>query len=161
MNFQSEKSTSTTFATSASIKQSTITISDADSSLEGDINTIVATEKIANEGLLVYEGEGINKNVIEGTGNLTIDGTIENSTGTAISQNAIAITNGNGFKTRADDITTTEGIENNGTLTFIGGPAASPCRRSQACGRARWHPICALRACRTGCCETLSSASWH
>ena len=115
------KITSTTFATSASIKQSTITISDADSSLEGDINNIVATEKIANEGLLVYEGEGINKNVIEGTGNLTIDGTIENSTGTAISQNAIAITNGNGFKTRADDITTTEGIENNGTLTFIGG----------------------------------------
>jgi len=115
------KITSTTFATSASIKQSTITISDADSSLEGDINNIVATEKIANEGLLVYEGEGINKNVIEGTGNLTIDGTIENSTGTAISQNAIAITNGKGFKTRADDITTTEGIENNGTLTFIGG----------------------------------------
>ncbi|MBQ4178191.1 MAG: hypothetical protein II598_00430, partial [Elusimicrobia bacterium] len=115
------KITSTTFKTTASIKQSTITIADADSALEGDINNIVATEKIANEGDLIYTGEGTNKTEITGEGNLTIAGTIENSTGTAISQNAIAITNGNGFKTRADDITTTEGIENNGTLTFIGG----------------------------------------
>ena len=115
------KLSSTTFATTASIKQSTITIADADSVLTGDVNNIVATGKIANEGLLVYTGEGINNNVIDGEGNLTISGTIENSTGTAISQNAIAVTEGNGFKTRADDITTTEGIENDGTLTFIGG----------------------------------------
>ena len=115
------KITSTTFKTTASIKQSTITIADADSALEGDINNIVATEKIANEGELVYTGEGINNNVIDGAGSLTIDGTIENSTGTAITQTAVAVTEGNGFKTRADDITTTEGIENDGTLTFIGG----------------------------------------
>lgn len=115
------KITSTTFTTTASIKQSTITVSDSDSSLEGDIKNIVATEKIANEGELIYTGEGINNNVIIGAGNLTINGTIENSTGTAISQNAIAITSGNGFKTRADDVTTTDGIENDGTLTFIGG----------------------------------------
>ncbi|MBR3654681.1 MAG: hypothetical protein IKN62_04515, partial [Elusimicrobia bacterium] len=105
----------------ASIKQSTITIADADSVLTGDVNNIVATGKIANEGLLVYTGEGTNNNVIDGAGNLTIDGTIENSTGTAISQTAIAITSGNGFKTSANDITTEEGIENNGTLTFTGG----------------------------------------
>ena len=115
------KITSTTFTTTASIKQNTITIADADSALEGDINNIVATEKIANKGLLVYTGEGINNNVIDGAGNLKIDGTIENSTGTTITQNAIAITNGKGFKTRADDIKTTAGIENNGTLTFTGG----------------------------------------
>ncbi|WP_372521085.1 autotransporter domain-containing protein [Candidatus Ruminimicrobiellum ovillum] len=103
------------------ISQKTLKIEDSDSGFETDIANLTISDGITNEGLFIYTGEGTNKNVIEGTGNLTIDGTIENSTGTAISQNAIAITEGNGFKTIADDITTTEGIENNGTLTFIGG----------------------------------------
>ncbi len=103
------------------ISQKTLKIEDSDSGFETDIANLTISDGITNEGLFIYTGEGTNKNVIDGTGKLTIDGTIENSTGTAISQNAIAITNGNGFKTIADDITTTEGIENNGTLTFIGG----------------------------------------
>ena len=103
------------------ISQKTITIADEDSGFTSDIQKVTTTDGIANSGELTFTGEGTNKNVISGTGNLTIAGTIENSTGTAISQNAIAITNGNGFKTRADDVTTIEGIENNGTLTFIGG----------------------------------------
>ena len=103
------------------ISQKTLKIEDSDSGFETDIANLTISDGITNEGLFIYTGEGTNKNVIDGTGKLTIDGTIENSTGTAISQNAIAITNGSGFKTIADDITTTEGIENNGTLTFIGG----------------------------------------
>ncbi|MBR3654680.1 MAG: autotransporter domain-containing protein [Elusimicrobia bacterium] len=112
---------STNFVNEGTISQKTLTVADADSGFETDIANLTILDKITNEGEFTYTGEGTNKTEITGEGNLTIAGTIENSTGTAISQNAIAITSGNGFKTRADDITTTEGIENNGTLTFIGG----------------------------------------
>jgi len=114
------KITATTFATENNIKQSTITI-DSESTFRADVNKVIAEEQIKNEGLVTLEGEGVNKNVITGAGNLTIDGTVENSTGTAISQSAIAVTEGNSFKASADDITTEIGIENDGTLTFTGG----------------------------------------
>ena len=61
------------------IKQSTVTITEA-GSLDTDVNNIVATDGITNDGTLTYTGEGINKNEITGDGNLTIAVTVINST---------------------------------------------------------------------------------
>ncbi|MBQ4178178.1 MAG: autotransporter-associated beta strand repeat-containing protein, partial [Elusimicrobia bacterium] len=102
------------------IKQTTVTI-DEGASLETNVNNIVATDGITNDGEMTYTGEGTNSNKITGTGNLTIDGEVENYIGTTISQTSMTVTDGSGFKTSADDITTTDGIENDGTLTFTGG----------------------------------------
>ena len=102
------------------IKQTTVTI-DEGASLETNVNNIVATDAITNDGEMTYTGEGTNKNEISGSGNLTIDGEVENYIGTTISQTSMTVTDGSGFKTSADDITTTDGIENDGTLTFTGG----------------------------------------
>ncbi len=125
------KLTKTTYAnekegTKGSIKQSTITISDAESVLVSDVNNVTATEKVQNAGVFVLNGEGINKNVIDGyegtNGELVIDGTIENYIGKTITQSTITVNAGKSFTTSADDITTTgDGIINNGTLTFNGG----------------------------------------
>ena len=102
------------------IKQTTVKI-DEGASLETNVNNIAATDGITNKGEMTYTGEGTNKNEITGNGNLTIDGEVENYIGTTISQTSMTVTDGSGFKTRADDITTTDGIANDGTLTFTGG----------------------------------------
>ncbi|MBR3628769.1 MAG: autotransporter domain-containing protein, partial [Elusimicrobia bacterium] len=102
------------------IKQSTVTIT-TEGSLITDVNNVVATDGIGNEGAMTYTGEGTNKNEITGSGDLTIDGKVINSTGTAISQTSIEVTEGSEFTTSANDITTTDGIGNDGTLTFTGG----------------------------------------
>lgn len=115
---------STTFAnTDKNIKQSTITI-DSDSSLRSDVNNITAYEKIQSAGALILQGDGTNKNTIEGydgtEGYLVVDGNIINSTGTAISQSSITVASGS-FETSANDITTTDGIVNEAELTLTGG----------------------------------------
>ena len=100
----------------ASIKQSEVAIT---GSLETAVTDIVATDGITNDGSLTYTGEGTNKNDISGEGNLTIEGTVENATGTSIEQTGVTV---NGSLTaNADDITTADGIVNDGTLTYNGG----------------------------------------
>ena len=106
-------------ADEGNIKQSEVTITE-DASLETNVNNIVATDGITNDGVMTYTGEGTNKNEITGDGNLTIEGTVTNSTGTAINQSSVTVSGS--FTANADDITTTgDGIANDGTLTFIGG----------------------------------------
>ena len=119
------KLSSTTFANigNGSIKQGTITIADSDSVLRSDVDKVVA-EIINNEGGLILQGTGTNKNEIGGNGYLMIDGSVVNSTGTAISQSSITVASGK-FETSANDITTTDGIVNEAELTLTGGTLAA------------------------------------
>jgi len=116
------KLTGTNFENRAEIIQSTVTI-DKDSIFTSDVNSITAYEKIQSAGALMLQGDGINKNTIEGydgtEGYLVVNGNIINSTGTTISQSSITVASGS-FETSANDITT-NGIENNAELTLTGG----------------------------------------
>ncbi len=102
----------------ASVKQSEVEIT---GSLETDVNNIVATDGITNDGTLTYTGEGTNKNEISGSGDLVVEGTVENATGTSIAQNSVAVDANGSLTANADDITTDSGIANDGTLTYNGG----------------------------------------
>ncbi|MBR3627403.1 MAG: hypothetical protein IKN42_00995, partial [Elusimicrobia bacterium] len=101
------------------INQSSITVNSG-KSFEADVNDITTTDKIGNEGTLTFNGTGTNANVISGAGNLTIDGTVTNTSGKAISQSSITVNNGKSFEADVNDITTTDKIGNEGTLTFNG-----------------------------------------
>ncbi|MBR4632742.1 MAG: autotransporter domain-containing protein, partial [Elusimicrobia bacterium] len=107
-------------ANEASVKQSEIEITE-DGSLVTDVNNVVATDGITNDGSLTYTGNSTNKNEIAGDGDLTIDGTIENATGTSIDQNSVTVNDSGSLTANADDITTDSGIVNEGTLTYTGG----------------------------------------
>ena len=71
--------------------------------------------------MILVDVDGSNNNKIRGEGNLTIDGTITNTTGKTIEQNRIIINEDKRFTANASDITTVKGIVNVGTMTFTGG----------------------------------------
>ncbi|MBR3627306.1 MAG: hypothetical protein IKN42_00500, partial [Elusimicrobia bacterium] len=103
------------------IEESTITVTSGNM-LTTDADKIDTTEGIVNEGSLVFvDTDGTNKNKISGDGILTINGKVENETGTSIEQNSISIMTNKSFTANADDITTANGIVNVGTLILTGG----------------------------------------
>ena len=104
------------------VKATTVTV-DANSILTANadnIDTFAAGGAIASEGRVLFTG-GVNNNTITGNGQLEIEGTVENSTGTAISQDKIIISADKQFTANATDLTTVNGIENDATLIFTGG----------------------------------------
>ena len=115
---------STTFNNNNSIKQSTVTVEEG-STLKSSADDITTSDGVLNAGTFMLTG-GTNKNVIAGKdgtlGELIIaDGSVVNSTGTAINQKKIIISSGKEFTTSANDVTTEEEITNYGTMNFTGG----------------------------------------
>lgn len=107
--------------TNVSITQNTITVNNS-KSLTADADDLITINGIANEGLITFVNDGTNNNAISGTnGNLLINGSVINSTGTAVSQKNITVVGGKSFEANADDIKTTDEITNYGTMTFYGG----------------------------------------
>ena len=96
------------------ISQSSITVNNG-KSFTANASDITTEEGIANKGTLTFN-DGTNNNQITGTGFLVIDGDVTNSSGTTISQSSITINNS--FTANARDITTEEGITNEGILKF-------------------------------------------
>ena len=103
------------------ITQGSITVNSGNS-LTANAGDITTVEGITNEGTLTFNDEnGTNSNLISGNGQLIIDGLVNNYIGTTISQSSITVNNGKSFTANASDITTEEGIANEGTLTYTGG----------------------------------------
>lgn len=98
-----------------SIAQDTVNITSS-GILTVDAADLVATQEVANNGSLVL-GDGSNANVINGTGSLTVNGTVTNTA--AISQQAIA--NNGTFTTDATLLTSVDGITNSNILNFTQG----------------------------------------
>ena len=87
---------------------------------DANADNIKTTDGIANEGVFKYTG-GTNTNVITGAGAFVIDGTVKNSTGTAVSQDTITVNSGKSFEANASDLTAANGVTNAGAMTFTGG----------------------------------------
>ena len=105
----------------------------AKSSLTANAGQVKITTDIVNAGVLTYTG-GTNKNEINGLGQLIIDGVVNNYIGTTISQSSITVNSDKSFTANASDITTEEGIANEGTLTYTGGVNTSTITRRTSDG---------------------------
>lgn len=102
----------------AAITQNSLLIDGAGSSFTANASDLTIASGITNNTNLIFNG-GTNSNAITGTGTLGITGTVTNTAGTAVTQNAVDITGA--LTANASDITATTGITNTGTLTFNGG----------------------------------------
>ena len=107
--------------TGRSVSQNKITVNEEKSFTANASDISAPSFGIVNAGNVTFIG-GTNANVINGTGNLTIDGVVINEAGKTINQSSITINSNKSFTTNASDITTgDDGIGNEGTLQFEGG----------------------------------------
>ena len=103
-------------ANTGTIMQETLTVANS-GSLTTDSDLVIAT--VTNDGKLEWNAGTANENVINGTGELHINGAdVVNSS--AISQGNIKVVNGS-LTSNADLLTSSKGITNNDGLTFTGG----------------------------------------
>ena len=80
------------------------------------------TDPITNNGIVDFYGtDVVNVSTITGTGELKIDGIVEHQDNhISINQSSVTISQGSSLTVNPRDITTTEGILNDGTLVFRG-----------------------------------------
>lgn len=72
-----------------------------------------------NNGILTVNATGTNSKAFSGSGSLIINGTFTNTA--SLLQSSLTIAEGGNLITNAETFTVTNGITNNGTLTFSGG----------------------------------------
>ena len=114
---------STTVTNTGAIEQREMLIGSS-STFVTSVNNFRITEGIADNGVLVYTGDGVSSNTITGTGELVI-GTADvyanviNKAEIALS--TITVNENSFFTTNANDITTEKGVVNDGMISFTGG----------------------------------------
>lgn len=109
----------------AAIAQNKVEIENGATLVASAIDNITATSGITNAGVLEMQS-GTNSNTISGnTGTVKVTGTVSNTSGKAISQDTLAIATLGNFTADASDITTVNGIANDGALTFGNGANAN------------------------------------